>query len=68
MSKTIADYLPANARAGIYSALGLLVALEAVWDFMPDVIEGKLLKTLTVLGFGLAVSQTPVRKVADDGE
>lgn len=61
MSKKIADYLPAKARAVIYSVLGAAVALEAVWDLVPEPIEGKVLSTLTVLGFGLAVTQTPVR-------
>jgi len=67
MTNKIADWIPAKARAAVYTVLGALVALEAVWDFVPSPLEGKLLSTLTVLGFGLAVSQTPIRKVTDDG-
>lgn len=62
MSKKIADWLPAKARAAVYSVLGALVALEVVWDLVPSPLEGKLLSTLTVLGFGLAFSQTPIRE------
>ena len=59
MSAKIADYLPARARAVIYVVLGTAIALEAVWDLVPQVLEGKVLATLSVLGFGLAASQTP---------
>lgn len=61
MSQRIANYLPARVRAVIYSIIGAAVALEAVWDLVPEPIEGKVLQTLTVLGFGLAITQTPVR-------
>ena len=54
----IADFLPANVRKAIYSVLGTAVALEAIFGVIPDLLEGKLLKALTVLGFGLAVSKT----------
>ena len=54
----IADYLPATARKVIYSAIGLAVALEAIWDAVPDPLEGKVLQTVAALGFGLALSQT----------
>ena len=68
MSNQIAQWIPAKARAAVYALLGALVALEAVWDLLDDGLETKLLSSLTVLGFGLAVSQTPVREAADDGE
>ena len=58
MKNRIADYLPAWARRGIYTVLGAAIGLEAIWDVLPDVLEGKVLKTLSVLGFGLALSQT----------
>lgn len=56
----LGDYLPPKLRAAIYAILGTAVALEAVWDIVPEPLEGKVLATLTVLGFGLAVTQTPV--------
>lgn len=62
MTKLIADYIPPKVRAVIYSLLGLIVGLEAVWDVVPQPLEGQLLATLTVLGFGLALSQTPVKR------
>lgn len=54
----IADYLPASARKVIYTIIGAAVALEAIWDTVPDPLEGKVLATITALGFGLALSQT----------
>ena len=60
MNTMIATYLPAKVRRVIYVVLGTAVGLEAVWDVVPDVLEGKLLATLSVLGFGLAASQTKV--------
>lgn len=56
-----ADLIPAKARAAIYSVLGAAIALEAIWDLIPSVLEGKVLTTLTVLGFGLALGNTPVK-------
>jgi hypothetical protein len=55
----IADLIPATARRIVYLALGTVVGLEAVWDVVPDVLEGKVLATLTVLGFGLAAANVP---------
>jgi hypothetical protein len=54
----IADLLPPWARRVIYVTLGTATALEAIWDLVPAVLEGKVLLSLTVLGFGLATSQT----------
>lgn len=53
--KNLAQSIPSGVRTAIYSVLGTLVGLEAIFDVIPDVLEGKLLKALTVLGFGLAV-------------
>lgn len=52
----LAQAIPAKVRTFIYSALATAVGLEAIFDVVPDVLEGKLLKALTVLGFGVAVS------------
>lgn len=54
----IADYLPAAVRKFIYTVIGAAVALEAIWDLVPAALEGKVLATVTALGFGLALSQT----------
>jgi hypothetical protein len=54
----LADLLPAKVRGAIYTILGAAVALEAVWDVVPDPLEGKVLATLVALGFGLALVNT----------
>lgn len=54
----LADLLPAKVRGTIYAVLGAAVALEAVWDIVPDPLEGKVLATLVALGFGLALANT----------
>lgn len=54
----LAQYLPAAVRKVVYVVLGAAVALESVWDLVPEPLEGKVLQTLTVLGFGLALTQT----------
>ena len=51
----LAQSIPAAWRTAIYSTLATLVALEAIFDIVPDVWEGKILSALTVLGFGVAV-------------
>ena len=56
--KKIADYLPAGVRKVVYSVIGAAVALEAIWDVVPEPLEGKALATIVALGFGLALSQT----------
>ena len=48
------DLIPARVRRVIYIVLGIAVPLEAVWDFLPSVLEGKLIATLAALGFGMA--------------
>lgn len=52
--KTLAQSIPDKARTAIYSLLATAIALEVVWDVVPDVLEGKLLASLSVLGFGVA--------------
>lgn len=52
--RTLAQSIPAKARAAVYSVLATLVALEVVWDVVPDVLEGKLLGSFVVLGFGVS--------------
>ena len=39
-------------------SLAAAVALEAIWDVVPEPIEGKVLASLVALGFGLAFTQT----------
>lgn len=54
----ISNYLPAKVRKTVYAILGVAIALEAVWDLVPAALEGKVLASLSALGFGLAFSQT----------
>ena len=56
--RTVAEYIPARARQIVYSVLGAAVAVELIWDAFPDAIDGKILKTLGALGFGLAAANT----------
>lgn len=58
MKNVIADVIPAVYRRGVYLVLGAAIGLEAIWDVVPPVMEGKVLASLSVLGFGLAFSQT----------
>lgn len=60
--KNLAQSIPAKVRTAIYSVLGTLVGLEAIFDVVPDVLEGKLLKALTVLGFGVAVANVQEKR------
>lgn len=53
---TLAQAIPAKVRTVAYSVIGTAVALEAIFDVVPDILEGKLLKALTVLGFGVAAA------------
>lgn len=55
---TFAQAIPVRFRQVTYSALALAVMLEVIWDVVPDVLEGKLLATLSALGFGLALGNT----------
>lgn len=58
MTTKVATLIPAKARRIIYTVLGLAAALEVIWDIVPSALEGRILATLTALGFGLATSQT----------
>ena len=52
--QNVASLLPAKIRATVYTILGTLIFLEAIWDIIPEPFEGKLLATLGALGFGMA--------------
>jgi hypothetical protein len=51
---TLAQSIPPRIRQVIYSVLATIVALEAIFDVVPDEWQGKILSALTVLGFGVA--------------
>jgi hypothetical protein len=56
----IAAFLPPKIRATVYTVLATLILLEAVWDLLPQPFEGRLLASLSILGFGMAaVNATP---------
>jgi hypothetical protein len=56
----IASYLPPKVRATVYTVLAALILLETVWDILPQPFEGKILASLSILGFGMAaVNATP---------
>lgn len=55
----LAQSIPVKVRKVIYSVLATAVGLEAVFDVVPDVLEGKILAALVVLGFGMAIPNTP---------
>jgi len=53
---TLAQSIPSKARSVIYSVLLTIQGLELIWDLIPDVLEGRVLATVSFLGFGLAVA------------
>lgn len=56
----IASYLPPKVRATVYTILAALIALAELWDVLPDEYAGKIIATLSILGFGMAaVNATP---------
>lgn len=55
----IADLLPAHARKVVYTVLAALLAIEAIWNVVPDGLEGRILATLAAFGFVLARGNTP---------
>lgn len=57
-AQDIAGWIPAKVRGVIYTVLGALTLLEVIWDIVPEPLEGKLLASLSVLGFGLALGNT----------
>ena len=56
--RSVASYIPAKIRAVIYSVLALAIALEAIWNVIPDAFDGRVLQTVSGLGFGLALGNT----------
>lgn len=57
-AQNVAQMIPAKVRGLIYTVLGTLTLLEAIWDFLPEAMEGNVLKTLNVMGFALALGNT----------
>lgn len=62
---TLAQSIPTKARKVIYSVLATAVGLEAVFDVIDDGWEAKILAALVVLGFGIAVPNTPTADVEE---
>lgn len=58
----IADLLPPRARKAVYTVLATLLAVEAIWNVVPDGYEGRIVATLAALGFVLARSNTPTQE------
>ena len=56
--KKFAEYIPVRFRQVIYTVLGSIVALEAIFDVIPAGAEAKILQALVVLGFGVALGNT----------
>ncbi len=54
----IADLLPAKVRRAVYRVLAALLAVEAVWNVVPDGTESRIVATLAALGFVLAAGNT----------
>lgn len=54
MSKPLAEYIPVRGRRVIYSLLGALFAVEAIWDFVPSGYESRIVATLAAFGFVMA--------------
>ena len=57
----LAARIPVRIRQTIYAVLGAAIAVEAVWDVVPAVLEGKVLATLSALGFVVALGNTGER-------
>ena len=66
--KNLAQSIPPHIRQTIYTVLGTAIALEAIFDVVPDVWEGKVLSALAVLGFGVAFGNVGGNDVQDVGE
>lgn len=56
---TIAQLIPEKVRRIIYGVLPTLVALELLFDLIPEGIESKIVGVLVILGFGTAFANTP---------
>ena len=65
-AQQVAGLIPAKIRGVIYTLIGVAVALEAIWDVVPGPHETKVLASLTVLGFGLAVGNTGTSDTGND--
>ena len=59
----VADLLPAQWRARIYTALSAVSAVALVWGF--DGVAAKVAATLQVLGFGVARIMTPTKSFGE---
>lgn len=64
-AQTIAGWLPQKVRAATYTVLGTAILLEAVWDLVPELLEGKILKTFSILGFGMAALNTVPKETSN---
>lgn len=60
---SLAQSIPVKIRRAIYSVLATAVGLEAVFDVIEDGWEAKILAALVVLGFGMALPNTPTEEV-----
>ncbi len=54
----IADLLPPRVRRAVYVAMSTALAIEAIWNVIPDGTESRILATLAALGFVLAAGNT----------
>lgn len=54
----IADLIAPRYRKIIYTVLGTLLAIEAIWNVVPDGLESRAIATLGALGFVLARGNT----------
>jgi hypothetical protein len=57
---SIASYLPPKIRAAVYSVLAAVILLQQIWHIIPERYDGKIIASLSVLGFSMAaVNATP---------
>lgn len=63
----IAQLIPPKVRQAIYSVLGTLFTLELIFDWLPEVWEGRVLQVLAVLGFSLAAGNVTKASPAAQG-
>lgn len=55
----LADIIPPKARKAVYTVLGTLIGLEAIFDVVPNGWEAKVLAACAVCGFALANGNAP---------
>lgn len=60
----LAQAIPRRWRVGIYSTLFALHGFELIWDLVGPELESKLLATVSLLGFGIAASNTGGKNVS----